>query len=140
MKYLLMLAALATTRCSSLPGELEPFDGVFAYRAFDDGGTLVLTGTLLLDVASNGAVSGTWAIERVPGTDPQIVVGPQVGEGELIGSVEDGGVVLELNPGVSDNNVGLLGTLDDGAIVGMWSYVTFVGPTAMGEFSAVKLR
>jgi hypothetical protein len=135
-----LLAIQVGPSCSSLPSELEPFDGDFSYTAFDDEGTRVLDGTLRLEVRSNGSLSGSWEIKRVAGTDPETVVGPQVGEGELVGSIEEGQLIVNLNPGFADNNVGLVGVVEDQAIMGTWSYVTFAGPTAGGDFTAEKLR
>lgn len=133
-----LAALVAITACSSLPSELEPFDGTFEYVAFDADGAQVLEGELVLDVKDDGTVRGTWKIDWVEGADRNTVVGPQVGEGALEGSVEGGELSANLNPQSSDNNVTLLASLDGSLLVGSWEYTTFSGSTSTGAFTATR--
>lgn len=133
-----LLILLATLGCSTLPAELEPFDGTFDYVAFDSQGARVLEGTLVLNVANDGGVSGTWEINWVEGADQNTVVGPQLGTGSLLGTVTDGDLFANLNPQIADDNVVLQGAYNANRISGRWDYSTFSGPTAAGDFTATK--
>ncbi len=137
-RFALGLTILFASACSSLPSELEPFDGTFDYAAFDGDGARVLVGRLELNVKDDGSITGSWEIGWVEGANQQTPVGPQVGTGSLVGAVADGDLSLNLNPQNSDDNVGLQGALDGVRIAGGWEYVTFAGPTGSGAFRATK--
>lgn len=137
-RFALGLTVLFASACSSLPSELEPFDGNFDYVAFDEEGTRVLTGRLELDVRDKGSVRGSWEIDWAEGANQHTPVGPQVGKGSLVGTITDGELTLDLNPQNADNDVGLLGALDGARIAGRWEYVTFAGPAGTGTFRATK--
>lgn len=132
-----LVTLLAALGCSSLPAELEPFDGTFDYVAFDSDGARVLEGRLVLNVGEDGSVTGSWEIDWAPGADQNTVVGPQVGNGSLVGNVTDGDLFANLNPQIADNNVFLRGTYVGNQIAGAWDYSTLAGST-VGDFTAAK--
>lgn len=47
-------------------------------------------------------------------------IGPQVGSGELIGSIANERIRFELNPQYRDNNLQLIGTIEDNKYRGVW--------------------
>jgi len=101
--------------------------------------TPVVTGTVTLLVDEDSAVTGSWELRRVPGSDTTIQVGPQLGSGTLSGRLNASGMVaVDLNPGWADNNVflALSGTARD-LLTGTWDHSTIIGPVAGG---AVELR
>jgi hypothetical protein len=65
-------------------------------------------------------------------------IGPQVGEGSLIGSIINSSISIELNPQFRDNNLGLAGTINDNIIEGKWYWSSFPGLTNWGTFKAIK--
>ncbi len=132
------LAVVLASACSSLPTELQPFDGTFDYVAFDEEGARVLEGQLVLDVTRSGAVTGTWEVDWAEGADQSTPVGPQVGSGSLAGTITGGSITVDLNPQVADDNVELEGTLGGAGIAGMWQHVTLAGPSGSGTFTATK--
>lgn len=138
LRFALGLTVLFASACSSLPSELEPFDGTFDYVAFDEDGARVLAGRLVLDVKDDGSIAGSWEIGWAEGANRNTPVGPQVGTGSLAGAITDGELTLNLNPQNSDDNVGLQGALDGTRIAGGWEYVTFAGPAGRGTFRATK--
>ena len=134
----LLVAMLA---CSGAPGtqttapRLEDFRDTYTYRAFHQDGRLLLTGTLTFDVRDESTIGGSWSIAWAPGADTTAVVGPQVGEGQLVGTLRRDAVRIALNPGWADNNVDLAAeqrTAD--RIAGQWSHSTILGQVAQGRF------
>ena len=115
-----------------LPGGIP---ATFRYKGYDANGSLVVTGTMNLIVAADSSVSGTWTLDAVSSSNK---IGPQVGSGTLVGSVFNGSIAINLNPGWADNNIFLFGTIAQDRFAGRWTWDTFAGPTASGMFEATK--
>ena len=137
---LLPLAALLA--CSGSAGEAPAPDNIytsaFVYHASSASGQPLLTGQIDLRVAGDSTVSGSWNIHWAPGADQSIEVGPQVGFGELTGSLSGSDVFLHLNPGMYDNNVFLRATRGPQGLTGRWEWSTFAGVSAAGTFQAIR--
>jgi hypothetical protein len=114
--------------------------GAYSYVA-RSGLTPVVTGTVTLLVDGDSAVTGTWELRRVPGTDTTIQVGPQLGSGTLAGRLNASGIVaLDLNPGWADNNVFLaFGATARDLLTGTWDHSTLIGPVAGGPVQLQRL-
>jgi hypothetical protein len=120
--------------------------GSYIYTAWSQGGEVVVSGTFDLifgertEADGTITISGDWQLQRVGGGGRE--VGPQVGEGEMRGTIDnDGNLSINLNPDWADNNVFLSGHFSDerfGDFEGMWSYATFAGHTAGGTFRAER--
>jgi len=110
-------------------------DGTYNYTAYDSLGTIVAKGTLIFKFKDSTSVTGEWEIKKVG--DPQNI-GPQIGEGELIGDLTNEILWMELNPDFRDNNVFLQGKPEINKYTGKWFYSSFIGPTNWGSFEAVK--
>ncbi len=117
----------------------------YTYTAQDANGTPVVSGQLDLDFEGSGnasgypiQITGTWQLSR---TDDTAQIGPQVGTGTLEGTVsEKNEIVINLNPGIADDNIFLVGRFDNdlyGNFSGEWTYSTFIGPTEQGTFEVV---
>jgi len=65
-------------------------------------------------------------------------IGPQDGEGDLIGSVSDTSIYINLQPNFVDNNIILTGIIDNKYIYGKWHWATFAGITNQGNFNSKK--
>lgn len=113
--------------------------GVYGYVA-QAGNADVVTGIVRLQVQDDSSVTGTWELQRVPGSDTSITVGPQLGSGTLQGRRSAHGVWLDLNPGWADNNV-FLALLPEVAntLSGTWDHSTIVGPVAGGSVRLQRL-
>ena len=117
--------------------------GSFSYQSYDSLGSLVGVGWLTFEVTeidSQIHISGTkfegeWHIKNL--TDRQDV-GPQLGDGELVGGPSDSRIWMELNPQWADNNLGLDGVIEDNRIEGKWYASSFPGVTNWGTFKAIK--
>ena len=124
------------------PGEERVSGRVYSYVAFGAADTVTrVVGTLAFrDLVTRFPcrINGTWNLRAVgdPGN-----VGPQVGAGTLEGEVDQAGKVhINLNPGMADNNVFLIGSFvggPRGSIEGEWRVSTFVGEVATGRFRAI---
>lgn len=107
----------------------------YSYKGYNADGSLVVTGTMILAMSADSSVSGTWTFDAVSSGDK---VGPQVGSGRLVGSMQNATISINLNPGWADNNVFLFGTFAPDRFSGKWTWDTFAGPTASGMFDAAK--
>jgi hypothetical protein len=144
MKRLLLGLSLAVAGlgCSDATGPAE-LNGVYEYRATDSSGTALLIGQLDLTFHDDSTMTGSWMIGWAPDADQNTQVGPQVGEGTLMGLLAADGVVLDLNPNVADDNVFLSGAFDlqtvPPGLVGDWTHSTLLGPVAAGHFTATAM-
>jgi len=115
-------------------------NGTFSYLA-RIGPTPVVEGTLTLIVAADSSVSGSWELHRVPGLDPTVSVGPQLGNGPLAGQLTTAGVWLDLNPGWADNNVFVALHSESAAeLLGTWDHSTIIGPVTGGSVRLLRLE
>lgn len=146
MKISLLACLFATLIFPATCDSNDPSDdGTFHYQGFDSTGALLIEGTLFLDFqetndpAQPTRITGSWDLALKKEADK---VGPQVGEGDLEGSIDaDGNLFIQLNPGWADNNVGLGGAFTHdrfGDFAGRWDYTTFIGPTNGGTFKAER--
>lgn len=132
-------AILACADPTLSPAGGDP-SGAYGYVA-RSGLTPVVTGTVTLAVDGDSVVTGTWQLQRVPGSDTTIQVGPQLGAGTLAGRLSVSGLVaVDLNPGWADNNVFLvLGGATRDRLTGTWSHSTLIGPVAGGPAELQRL-
>ncbi len=93
--------------CDTLPTGPAVIGGFYTYRAFNTSDSLVVTGTIVLRNSVTTILTGTWDLHGA-GNGGQS--GPQTGRGTLTGST-DGGVSMNLNPSMADNNVILSGSV-----------------------------
>ncbi len=114
-------------------GDIPP--GAYSYTAFDSAGVKVVTGWLDLDFVDEENIEGKW--ELTPVGNPSNI-GPQIGDGNLIGSIKENIIQINLNPNWRDNNVVLFGDYSAEKFNGDWQWITFGGPTNGGTFEAVR--
>ncbi len=119
------------------PFSAEDPSGTYGYLA-QKGGADVVAGTVRLFMEVDSSINGTWDLQRVPGSDSGLAVGPQLGTGTLQGRRTASGLWLDLNPGWADNNVFLaLFPQQSNALGGTWDHSTIIGPVTGGP---VQLR
>jgi hypothetical protein len=109
--------------------------GSFSYLSYDSLGAPVVSGWLKIEMTDSVSIEGSWQLKKLINRDD---LGPQFGEGELIGHIEDSSISMELNPQFRDHNLGLVGTISNTRIDGKWYWVSFPGVTNWGTFKAVK--
>ena len=132
---LVALAALLGPGCDSTTGPGSIPDGGYSYTGFDVNGAVVVRGWLTLDLRDPAHVTGSWHLDPV-GSPANI--GPQTGDGQLVGQLADSTLGVNLNPGTADSNVFLSGDLDRNAFRGRWTYSGFVGVINRGTFEALQ--
>lgn len=108
----------------------------YQYYGYARHGSLLVVGTMTLMFSDSLEVNGTWDLRSVGG-DPVPGIGPQVGTGKLVGSMQGKMITISLNPDYVDNNVFLSGTVSDTGITGTWEFVGFPGVMNRGTFRAV---
>ena len=117
-------------------GLVEPVPpGAYSYISYDANGTAIVKGWFTMIYEDSTEITGEWHFETIG--NPQNI-GPQFGNGELIGGIEQDRVWVELNPQFRDNNLQLTGTIDYNRYFGIWQWISFVGVSNQGTFEAVK--
>ena len=111
--------------------------GGYSYSGYDSQGTLIIRGALTIVREDTLRVTGTWKFEAAI-RDSLGMFGPQVGSGNLVGSIHGDKIALDLNPNYRDNNVFLAGTLWPWGISGTWEYAGFPGVLNQGTFLALR--
>ncbi len=132
----LVLALLLSCEQNVSETSLTPVpEGAYRYTAYNEKGTLAVKGWLTIEFDDLHQLHGEWHSVEVGDASR---MGPQVGDGRLVGSIEDGQIWIELNPEYRDNNVSLTGSLSRSGLKGTWTWSTFVGVTSQGRFEAVR--
>ena len=138
--YLVLIFLLLCIFCSCEKGEfslgVEPGPpGSFSYLSYDSLGSPVVSGWFKFEMTDSVRIEGSWKLAKLV---PRDDLGPQVGEGELIGGIENSSRWIELNPQFRDHNLGLFGTIINNRIEGKWYWASLPGVTNWGTFKAVK--
>ena len=134
--YVLFLLLLATLCLDCKQTSTEPMpSGAYAYTSYDSSGVALVNGWFTMSISNSNAISGEWHFKPIG--NPQNI-GPQTGDGALIGGIDSGRVWVELNPKFIDNNLQLNGTLQNGRFAGQWTWISFVGITNRGRFEALR--
>ncbi|MDB5357113.1 MAG: hypothetical protein JWN24_3566 [Phycisphaerales bacterium] len=99
---------------------------------YDDLGNSVATARLSLppDAGQMKSLTGNW---RLLSSAPRFPRG-STSSGTYAGPGRNGGLWIDLNPGVADNNVILDGSIRDGKFSGQWVRATVTGGKPMGTF------
>ena len=111
--------------------------GEYSYSGYDSQGALIIRGALTIVIEDTIRVTGTWKFEAVV-RDSLGRFGPQVGSGNLVGSIHGDNIGLNLNPNYVDNNVFLAGMIWPWGISGTWEYAGFPGVLNRGTFLALR--
>src|SRR5437899_1498622 len=108
--WLIILALGCYTFACSTPNIIAPTEsspvGDYQYTGYDKKGDKVAEGRLSITLVETRRIraeevtqlKGNWQLKKV-GTQEHI--GPQEGSGELIGSLDKGGIDINLNPNIS---------------------------------------
>jgi hypothetical protein len=145
--YLIILMLSFYVLGCSQPKYIEPTKpfpvGDYQYTGYDKGGVKLVEGQLSITSVESRRVQseeqiqvkGNWQLNKV---GDQERIGPQVGAGELIGSIIKGELYLNLNPNMADNNVFLRGTIEGKRFHGTWSFKGYAGAINEGTFGAIR--
>jgi hypothetical protein len=128
-----ILAVAALWGCEHLTDPMA--DGMYRYASYDSSRTLLVQGWFTMDLTNPDSVTGEWHF--TPVGSPQ-GIGPQTGDGKLVGSFVDATLWIELQPEYRDNNLELAGMVLDGRYAGRWMWTSFRGLTNAGFFEATR--
>ena len=133
---------------NALPGPQnspeKPFPvGDYQYTSYDEKGGKVSEGRLSITSAEVRKINsedvtqlkGNWELKKA---GDQERVGLQDGKSDLIGSIDKGVIVINLNPNISDANVYLRGKIEGKRFHGTWSFNGIAGPVTKGTFEATR--
>jgi len=109
--------------------------GSYAYFGYDTSSTLIAKGWFKIENQESGEITGRWHLEKTGNSGN---FGLQEGGGELVGTLTDTSININLHPNFADNNIILLGKIDKKYIYGKWQWATFAGITNWGNFNAKK--
>jgi hypothetical protein len=122
----------------------KPFPiGDYQYTSYDDKGDKVVQGRISItssEVVRIGSeqktqLKGNWELKKLGSQDH---IGMQEGKGDLIGTLDNSQIIIDLNPGTADANVVLQGKADVKGFRGTWSFNGYAGSLAKGKFEAIK--
>ena len=109
--------------------------GAYSYISYDSSGAPIVKGWFTMNITDSVSISGEWHFKKI-GKPKDI--GPQIGDGVLIGGLKQDFVWIELNPQYIDNNLLLTGMIEDSNYRGEWTWISYAGPTNRGTFKAIK--
>ena len=132
--FIISLSLCFCDKDNSINGLKIP-GGAYAYTGYDSTGVKIVTGWIKIAFEDSIHLSGEWELDKIG--DPQSI-GPQVGEGNLVGNLENNQLSLNLNPDYIDNNVFLICPYDDKKLTGKWFYSGFPGIINYGTFVAER--
>lgn len=116
-------------------GSPEALDVVYQYTGYSRQGTPIVQGYLMLSQRDPNHYTGRWHLRALVDT---MRIGPQVGQGNLVGEIRNGALTINLNPNFVDNNVILTGRLRRTVYAGRWEWIGFAGTLNSGTFQAVR--
>jgi hypothetical protein len=133
---LVFILLLFVVGCEKDKSTTEPENmDIYSYSAYDTTGTKIIQGWLEISVIDSSRIEGVWHLHKTANVGK---VGPQTGDGKLIGNIYDGSISINLNPDVVDNNVILRGPVLNYVTEGEWSWTTIVGVTSKGTYKAIR--
>jgi hypothetical protein len=142
MKAIIIIILITAVSFLSSCGDdssTNPSMTTYKYTGYDSTGVKIISGYLWIDSIDSVEVKGRWRFNLVSNCEN---MGPQIGKGNFEGTTDIWGqMLLNLNPGMIDNNVLLEGSMQLAyRIDGSWSYIGFPGVINWGSFKAERLR
>ena len=128
---LVIFVALIFSRCEEEDNPQETYQ----YSGFDGMGIKIIAGSFSIEPGDSIDITGQWNFEALGAPEN---IGPQIGTGLFIGSIDGNVFAVNLNPQFVDNNVNLWGTISGNQIIGEWYYSGFPGVINQGTFTAQK--
>jgi len=121
----------------------SPLLGDYHYVSYDQKGDKVVEGTLSITSVERKRiyadevtqVKGKWQLQKVGNQER---IGFQEGSGEMVGSIREGELTLNLNPNIEDANVYLRGRVEGQKYQGTWTLRGEGGTINEGTFAATR--
>jgi hypothetical protein len=128
-----LLTVLSLQGCKKTSESVPP--GAYAFTSNDSTGVLIVKGWMTLVIADSSTITGEWHFDAVHSAEG---IGPQTGNGNLVGGINGTKVWIELNPNIRNDNLQLNGILSHDRLDGVWSWINYNGVANQGTFSAIK--
>jgi len=109
--------------------------GAYAYTSYDSSGASLARGWFTIVVSDSTSISGEWHFDPIGSPEK---IGPQTGNGKLVGGIDGQKIWIELHPEVRNNNLQLNGILVNDRVDGQWTWLKYDGIGNQGVFHAVK--
>jgi len=116
---------------------IETVSGIYNYTGYDKNDILITKGNFNITVKDSTEIIGDWHFEKMNNSQN---CGPQYGSGNLVGNITNSQIWIGLNPNNADNNIELIGTIEENKFSGNWNYISFIGITNSGKFYATKVK
>lgn len=117
------------------------FDRMYEYIGYDTLQRQIVSGWLgINDPDSVGQFGGAWSIKKYNSEPWPFDMGPQDGNGSLLGQIHGSELTINLNPDMADNNVILVADTSYHRLLGTWHYSTFAGEVNRGAFEAIRIE
>ena len=134
MFFLPLLITMAWNGCNGNAKETAP-PGAFNYTSYDSSGAPIVNGWFTLINSDSTHITGEW---HLTATGSGKRIGPQMGNGKLVGGVNGEKFWIELNPQVRNNNLQLNGIFSRDSLEGQWTWFNNEGIANQGRFHAVR--
>ena len=112
-----------------------PPPGAYAYTSYDSSNVPIVSGWFTLINSDSAHVTGEWHLKATGGA---LRIGPQSGDGKLVGGTNGDRLWIELNPQVRNNNLQLNGVFSKESLTGQWTWISNEGIANQGSFRAIK--
>ncbi len=133
---LIVLFLISVFSCERDKSIIQPLpSNIFTYQSFDTLGYLLVSGWFAFEYVDSIKIKGSWHFNNLSNKND---IGPQIGNGQLVGSIIDSSISMDLNPPFIDRNVYLSGIIRDNFIEGKWIWATYAGVSNWGRFKATK--
>lgn len=109
--------------------------GAYAYTSYDSSGIELVSGWLTIIAKDSVTIAGEWHLDAMGNPEG---IGPQTGNGKLVGGIDGEKAWIELNPSVRNDNLQLNGILAHGRFDGQWAWINYNGVSNLGTFHAVR--
>ncbi len=129
----IMLVVFGCFTCHESDDAILVPSGTWHYRSYNSKNEKIVEGWFDMESDSAAQITGEWHFKKIG--NPQNI-GPQVGDGILVGGSQTDTLWLNLQPQYKDNNLFLRGILKNGCYQGTWAWISFTGVTAQGTFKA----
>lgn len=127
---LLFISCESPTKSDNKYEEFQP--GIYKYSGYDESGNKFVSGDLHLEFDDDG-LTGNWDMDALLTNYDDHA---HIGQGDLVGRIENDTIWCNLHPGWMDHNIVIEGYYENGKIKGEWSYISYFGYTDGGSFKA----
>ena len=132
--FIFFISLIILNSCEDNPVKSN-LRGLYFFSGFDSKGVAIAEGWLTLELTDSTNISGEWNINEIDNSQNFEYF---EGKGDLVGGKNNDEIWVELYPDFVDNNLHLLGRLNNNNFSGNWARITFHGVVNHGTFICDK--